>query len=82
MKKTLLAALLFLLPSLALAAKPSETEPVAEKIAADFEQKRLELEAQELKQRQVLSALYSLNRKIKSIVSEKSSTQQSISFCK
>lgn len=53
-----------------------QVEPVAEKLAADFEKTKQDLEEQEKKQRQVLSALYSLNRKIKSIVSEKGAAQQ------
>ncbi len=48
----------------------------ADKLAKDFETTKRHLEEQELKQRQVLSALYQVNRKIKKTVTEKSEMMQ------
>lgn len=80
MKRLMAVVLLGMLPWVSAAKEKAPAPPVAEKLAEDFEKTKQELEKQELKQRQILSALYSLNRKIKAIVSEKSSTQQKYQF--
>ena len=49
-------------------------------IAKDFEKQKKTLEEQELKQRQVLSALYQINKRIKKTVTEKSETMQERAF--
>ncbi|KYG68829.1 peptidase M24 [Bdellovibrio bacteriovorus] len=52
----------------------------ADSIAKDFETQKKKLEDAELKQRQVLSALYQLNKKIKKIVIEKGDLSQQRAF--
>ena len=49
-------------------------------LAKDFEATKKKLEAEEIKQRQVLSALYQLNKKIKKIVTEKGELSQQRAF--
>ncbi|MBX2988249.1 MAG: peptidoglycan DD-metalloendopeptidase family protein [Bdellovibrionaceae bacterium] len=46
--------------------------PVLEKIAENIEKSRQKIEKEELKRRQVLSALYEINKKMRQTVSEKS----------
>lgn len=53
---------------------------VADSIAKDFEATKKKLEEAELKQRQVLSALYQLNKKIKKLVTEKGELSQQRAF--
>lgn len=49
-------------------------------LAKDFEKQKKTLEEQELKQRQVLSALYQINKRIKKTVTEKSEAMQERAF--
>lgn len=58
--------------------KPSQS--MASKVVDDIELSREELEEQELKQRQVLSALYQLNKKIKKIVVDRAEFSQGTAF--
>ncbi|CAE77837.1 peptidoglycan DD-metalloendopeptidase family protein [Bdellovibrio bacteriovorus] len=58
------------------AANPTEVDSLAK----DFEATKKKLEDAELKQRQVLSALYQLNKKIKKIVTEKGEMSQQRAF--
>lgn len=52
----------------------------ADSLAKDFEATKKKLEDAELKQRQTLSALYQLNKKIKKIVTDKGSLSQQRAF--
>ncbi|HEY1080255.1 MAG TPA: peptidoglycan DD-metalloendopeptidase family protein, partial [Bdellovibrio sp.] len=54
--------------------------PDVDTLAKDFEATKKRIEEAELKQRQVLSALYQLNKKIKKIVTEKGETSQQKAF--
>lgn len=54
--------------------------PDVDTLAKDFEATKKKIEDAELKQRQVLSALYQLNKKIKKIVTEKGDLSQQKAF--
>ncbi|KHD88121.1 MAG: peptidase M24 [Bdellovibrio sp. ArHS] len=58
----------------------SMASTAADTIAKDFEAQKKNIEDAELKQRQVLSALYQLNKKIKKIVTEKGDLSQQRAF--
>lgn len=67
---------MYFLLTLALSLDVLAAKPGGEDIVQQIEKVRDQLTSQEEKQRQVLSALYSLNRKIKRIVSEKGNLQR------
>lgn len=69
-------ALVMVLPIAALASAPEDVG----RLARDFEATKKSLEDAELKQRQVLSALYQLNKKIKKIVLERGEMSQQRAF--
>lgn len=58
-----------------LRAEPPVAPPAPKKLVAEIRKSRGDLESVEIKQRQVLSALYQLNKKIHHTVSEKSKLQ-------
>lgn len=72
----LLLAFLLAFSTTATASAPEDVD----RLAKDFEATKKKLEDAELKQRQVLSALYQLNKKIKKIVLEKGETSQQRAF--
>ena len=61
-------------------AAAASATPDVDTLAKDFEATKKRIEEAELKQRQVLSALYQLNKKIKKIVTEKGETSQQKAF--
>ena len=64
---------LFFLTSVQTAAVPAEQ---SHNVAADFAESKAKLEKAELKQRQVLSGLYEINKKIKKTVTERGASAQ------
>lgn len=72
-----LRLLLVLALSLSFAAKAATD---VDSLAKDFEATKKKIEDAEIKQRQVLSALYQLNKKIKKIVTEKGELSQQRAF--
>lgn len=70
-----LLAIVSLISSVALAEVPPR-HPHLEKIAKDLQVAKENLEIQELKQRKVLTALYSINRNLKKLVTEKAALEQ------
>lgn len=72
----ILLALCLILSVGAKASAPTDVDSLAK----DFEATKKKLEDEEMKQRQVLSALYQLNKKIKKIVTEKGELSQDRAF--
>ncbi|MGZ3742347.1 MAG: murein hydrolase activator EnvC family protein [Pseudobdellovibrionaceae bacterium] len=75
--------MIFFLTALAQAEtkKPEiKVEPNLEKIAKDLQIAKVNLEIQELKQRKVLTALYSINKNLKKLVNETSELEQQRNF--
>lgn len=67
---------LSLISSLALAVEAPPVDPNLEKIAKDLQIAKQNLEIQELKQKKVLTALYSINKNMKKLVTEKADLEQ------
>jgi septal ring factor EnvC (AmiA/AmiB activator) len=68
-------AVIFLCSSFSLAEIPAQDQNLG-KIAKDLQIAKENLEIQELKQRKVLTALYSINKNLKKLVSEKANLEQ------